>query len=108
MKLYARLHNSKRKVEGIGDDTRIMIEITYKNQVLGILGLYTIFGAHSTKGIGARLVWKNEHTPIQGTVIEEYSEIKGKQQKDEICNFNACKNKAVKYGVCEKHLSLEQ
>lgn len=24
-----------------------------------------------------------------------------------ICNFNACKNKAVKYGVCKKHLPLE-
>lgn len=27
--------------------------------------------------------------------------------KKDICNFNACKNKAVYYGVCEKHKIVE-
>lgn len=91
MKIYARLHNSTRKVEGMGDDTRIMIELTYKNQVLGTLGFYTIFGGSSQKGIGARVIWKSENTPTIGTIVEEYTArdeqgnitTKGKKQKGE-------------------------
>ena len=33
---------------------------------------------------------------------------KAKQQQGEICDFNACKNKAVYYGVCQKHKKLEE
>lgn len=30
------------------------------------------------------------------------------KSRAEICNFNACKNKAVIYGVCEKHKKIEE
>lgn len=34
MKLYARLHNSTRKVEGMGDKDKLYIELTQGNRVV--------------------------------------------------------------------------
>ena len=71
MKLYARLHNSKNKVEAIGDVSRISIELSYKNNIIGYLGLFRITN-NSNSDIGYRVVWKDDNTKIEGDVIKEF------------------------------------
>ena len=41
MKLYANITNSKGKREGIGDNERIKIELSHKNQHIGTIELRT-------------------------------------------------------------------
>ena len=84
MKIYARLHNSKNKVEGIGDTNRITIELSYKNDVVGYVSLYRITNNYN-HDIGYRVVWKDDNTQTEGEIIKEYDKysLKGKKQKGE-------------------------
>lgn len=60
MKLAARLTNERGNAKTMADDTRIQVELTYKNKIIGTLGLYAI---HSDKGY--RVVWNNTVIAVQ-------------------------------------------
>lgn len=57
MKLYATIKNDRGGKKSTSDDTRIMIELSYKNKILGTIGLYSII---DDKVEGYRLIWKEE------------------------------------------------
>lgn len=90
MKLYANLTNSKGKKEGIGDNTRILIELTYGNKILGKIGLYVIRDYPSGEELGYRIVWDDEVNPIIGGQIVKEEE-RQKQQGATKCDF--CESK---------------
>jgi len=79
MTLYATIKNERKGKKSTGDDTRILITLSYKNKEIGTLGLYSI--TDEGNDLGYRLVWDNE--PFPKTVIRE--EEKGKRQKGELC-----------------------
>jgi len=82
MKLYATIKNTRGGKKSTGDDTRILIEVSFKNKILGTLGLYTIENNPNGSDLGYRVVWSNELEPVGGRVLRQ-EETKGKQQKDE-------------------------
>lgn len=47
MKLFATLKNERGTKKTTSDDTRIEVELVYKNRIIGTVGLYAI---HSDKG----------------------------------------------------------
>ena len=69
MKLYATLKNNRGGKKSTGDDTRILVELSYGNKILGELALYAII---DEKVSGYRILWNNE-------VIEEQE---GEKKKD--------------------------
>lgn len=88
MKLYATTKNEKGKKEGIGGDS-IFIELSYKNTIIGNMGLYTVFTGHGTKAIGYRLVWKDEKTPVMGNILKEEVDYNIKREsKCPECKYN--------------------
>lgn len=74
MKLFATLKNERGGKKSTGDDTRIQIELTYGNKVVGTIGLYAIID--DTKD-GYRIIFQDE---TGGNVIKELE--KGKDLKD--------------------------
>jgi len=80
MKLYATIKNERGGKKSTGDDTRILIELTYKNKIIGEVGLYRIF--EGKEDLGYRVVWKDE-TGGMGKVIREEE---GKKQNDKLPN----------------------
>lgn len=98
MKVYATLTNPKGNRKGMGSDIRVMIELAYKNKVVGVIGLYPIWkaGRSEAEDLGYRVVWQD---PIggRGKVIKE--EEKGKLRTGEarckhgvIITFDDCLN----------------
>ena len=56
MKLFATIKNERGGKKSTSDDTRIIVELSYKNKVLGTIGLYAII---DDKKEGYRIVWNN-------------------------------------------------
>ena len=118
MKLYATV-TSERATKGQGGNKKIVSSFTVERmgeniEVVRVQMLYD-------KEQGYIVVVQFPHHQSTETRLEmnEYSNLysisesvrddqKGKRQTGEICNFNACKNKAVYYGVCDKHRAVEQ
>jgi len=79
MKLYATLKNERGGKKSTGDDTRILVELSYKNKIVGTIGLYSI--RDEGQDLGYRVLLDRE-------VIRE--EEKSKKQKDEKCDCAKC------------------
>lgn len=77
MKLYATLKNERGGKKGSGDDTRLMIELSHGNSIIGEIGLYTIRDAGEE--LGYRVVWYDKTTAGMGTIIKEEERVKGKR-----------------------------
>lgn len=75
MKLYATIKNNRGGKKSTGDDTRILVTLSYGNRELGTIGLYSIVDKEVE---GYRIVWDKGVFPAK--VIEEME--KGKKQKD--------------------------
>ena len=79
MKLYATIKNEKGKKEGFGGDYCITAELSYKNKIVGKIGLYKITNGGGLRDLGYRVVWQSDKTPVMGTIIEEgvdYTKVK--------------------------------
>ena len=83
MKLYATIKNTRGGKKSTGDDTRILIEVSYKNKILGTLGVYTIQNHPDGSDLGYRVVWDSEHEQTGGKVLRE--EEKSKKQTGVPC-----------------------
>ena len=59
MKLYATIKNTRGGKKSTGDDTRIIVELTYGNKIVGEVGLYAII---DDKREGYRIIWKDPDT----------------------------------------------
>lgn len=92
MKLYAKIKNEKGRQEGMGGNERLDIDIMVGNYQLAALEVKKV---NSLGRIGYAL-------------IQEQTELAFVEDRKEICNWNACKNKAERFGVCKKHLPLEE
>lgn len=55
-KLYATLKNERGGKKSTSDDTRILVELSYKNKVVGTVGLYAI---KDDKVEGYIVLWGN-------------------------------------------------
>ena len=70
MKLHTEIRNNRGGKKSTSDDTRILVELSYKNRDIGTLSLYAI------EDLGFRVLWN-------GKIIEEKEE--GKKQKGDKC-----------------------
>ncbi len=75
MILAARLTNTRGNAKVMADDTRLQVELTYKNKIVGTLSMYPIRNEH-TEDLGYRVTWGNK-------VIEEEEKA---HSKDTYCN----------------------
>ncbi len=55
MRLFATLKNERGGKKSTSDDTRILVELAYKNKIVGTVGLYNVH--HEGKDLGYRVVW---------------------------------------------------
>lgn len=69
MKLYATLKNERGGKKSTSDDTRILIELSYKNKIVGTLGLYSI--RDGGEDLGYRIVWQDLPGLHPNTVLRE-------------------------------------
>lgn len=83
MKLYATVKNERGGKKSTGDDTRILVELSYKNKIVGTVGLYAIL---DDKVEGYRVIWSDERGWKESNVIRE--EEKGKTQQSELVPCN--------------------
>lgn len=102
MKLYATVKNERGGKKSTGDDTRILVELSYKNKVVGTVGLYAILGTN-LKGedvSGYRVVWSDErgYNHEKNTIREE--EITAQKINDK-CGHPKCKHLD---GICEEDI----
>lgn len=74
MKLYAILKNERGGKKSTGDDTRLQIELSYGNKLIGTIGLYAI--RDGGEDLGYRVLYNNK-------VIDEVERKKGKKQNGE-------------------------
>lgn len=90
MKVYATLTNPKGNRKGMGSDSRVLVELAYKNTVIGTVGLYPIWDGD--QDLGYRIVWDEVGKGFPNVIIKE--EEKGKSQKGECvaCDFSCKEN----------------
>lgn len=69
MKLYATIKNDRGGKKSISDDTRILVEFTYKNKIVGTAGLYSI--TDNGQDVGYRVVWQDERGFSRDNTIRE-------------------------------------
>ena len=102
MKLYATLKNNRGGKKSTGDDTRLLIELSYGNKILGTVGLYAIL---DDKIEGYRVVWDKGVYPNK--IIEE--EEKPKEGWSE-CNHYATDERGlcVRCGYNTLHLTNKE
>lgn len=70
MKLFATVKNNRGGKKSTSDDTRILVELSYGNKMLGTVGLYAII---DEKKEGYRVVWQEEgkgFDPNQKPILE--------------------------------------
>jgi hypothetical protein len=88
MKLYATLKNERGGKKSTGDDTRILVELSYKNKIVGTVGLYVIKDWPTGQEVGYRITLDNEvireeEQKMQDTCKHEnsyvYNTIRGKR-----------------------------
>lgn len=104
------MRNERGGKKSTSDDTRIIVELSYKNKILGRVGLYAII---DDKKEGFRIVWDEEgkgYDPDKKPLLELEQDKKQcgecKYNKDEVilgCGLHyreAQKGKDLK-GVCE-------
>lgn len=92
--LYAKITNDKT-VKAIGSDTRIMIDLTYKNQVVGQVGLHAIKDTTGNE-LGYRVAFVDYTTSAGGHIIKEVETGKTQKDTEKICQ--SCR-KAHAHGV---------
>lgn len=89
MKLYATIKNTRGGKKNTGDDTRILIELTHKNTIIGELSLYSI--RDNGEDLGYRVIWRDENTGTYGNLIrEEEKAPQGKMQTGKKCEHPDC------------------
>lgn len=71
MKLHSILKNNRGGKKSTSDDIRILVELSYKNQIIGEIGLYSILDSNTAEDLGYRLVFQDNTTPIGGQIIKE-------------------------------------
>lgn len=84
MKLYATLKNNRGGKKNTADDTRILVELSYKNRVVGEVGLYSI--TDKGEDLGYRVVWNDPnkgYTP--DNVLKEEEKAKTTGEKGVFC-----------------------
>lgn len=76
MKLYATLKNERGGKKSTSDDTRIQVELTYKNKVVGTVGLYSVWDGKEE--LGYRVVWHDDgpFDPDRPPIKEEVRSIR--------------------------------
>lgn len=89
MKLNAKLKNERGGVKSTCDNTRIRIELSHGNKVIGELSLYDI---HSIEDVGYRVVWVKTGAVCTGDGLGEVidEEVKGNKQKGKWFECQAC------------------
>lgn len=83
MLLYLNASNDKSK-KGIGGDVRVVAELSYKNKIVGTIGLYAILGT-DLKGNnveGYRVVWSDPEKGWSPDGVLKEEEIKAKATGD--------------------------
>lgn len=84
MKLNATLKNERGGRKGTSDNTRILIELSYGNKVVGEVGLYAIKGWNTGEELGYRVVWNDpERGYSHDNVLKEVEKGKTQQGKCE-------------------------
>lgn len=76
MKVYATLTNPKGNRKGMGSDSRVLVELTYKNEVIGTIGLYPI--TDEGQDLGYRVVFDDPEIGGPAKVIKEKERISDK------------------------------
>lgn len=71
MKLNITLRNTRGGKKSTCDDSRILVDVSYKNRMLGTLGLYAINDWPSGDELGFRVVWTSDDTPSEGSILKE-------------------------------------
>lgn len=109
MKLYATT-TSERASKGQGGNNELVINITVGNTTRReIANIVLRTSGGSLQGTDSNM-YALEYYPVNrdkgGRIVLDIGELEPKGISG-ICNFNACQNKAFKYGVCKKHLPLE-
>jgi len=86
MKLYATIKNNRGGKKSTSDDTKITVELTYKNTVIGMVGLYAIIDDELE---GYRIIFDNGQGWSGSQTIKEVAlpKTKGKRQKGECKHF---------------------
>lgn len=65
MRLHATLKNERGGKKSTSDDTRILVELNYKNKFIGTIGLYSI--TDNGEDLGYRVVWDD---PQKGAIVD--------------------------------------
>jgi len=109
MKLYATT-TSERASKGQGGNKRLDTIITdaNRNEIVKILIQINEDDTIALQYWDNTTSRGNKHCFTSNPIMtSKGNKQKGEYKSGDICNFNACKNRAVIYGVCEKHKSLE-
>lgn len=87
MKLNATLKNERNGKKSTSDNTRLLVELCYKNKTLGEIGLYSIRG--NGQDLGYRIVWNSNKTNKQVIIEEEEKRqnIKGEIYTEYYCQY---------------------
>lgn len=108
MKLFTTIKNERGGKKSTADDTRILIELSYKNKMLGTLGLYTIQNHPDGSDLGYRVMWSAEGDPYSGQMLLE-EEKTGKKLQGECRQVRGggikCTKEATKGDFCDDHAS---
>lgn len=94
MRLYARIENEKGKVDGMGGNEKLEIELTGRNQTLA-----RIFLTQTEAG------YLLETYPV-AYPDQLKIDVKGhgyRLKRIEVCTFGSCPNEQTRNGVCGKH-----
>lgn len=101
MKLHSEMRNERGGKKSTSDDTRIIVELSYKNKILGRVGLYAII---DDKKEGFRVIWDEEgkgYDPDKKPLLELEQDKKGKDLKGENYTLGECI-------VCDAPLSKDK
>lgn len=103
MRLYATLKNERGGKKSTSDDTRILVELSYKNKIVGTVGLYSVW--EGKEDLGYRVVWSDERgcDPDRPAIREE---IKSRSKLDRLLEDqdNIREQESAKAtGECEMH-----
>ena len=90
MKLHTMIKNERGGKKSTSDNTRIRVEVGYKNKIVGQLELYAI-----VEDLGYSLIWRSEGSGAGSEMILAHEE-KGKKQKGECKHDQSCYMECMK------------
>lgn len=100
MKVFATITNTRRGRKGSGDDSRLLIELTYKNKIVGTLGLYPI--VNDGGDVGYRVVYNRRNHGGMGTVIDE-EVTRGETLQSKRGHMDECNGDDISCSLHTKH-----